>query len=176
MVDPEPVSERPPIRPEDVPGGSAAGAERAHHGGGPYMDGSKLVQQVAARQQQGTLPASNQPLMHCKCERCGHPFTTKRVFGLAYCIADDPPFVGEGRGCGWMLFTIPTRDPENGDTLALVDCQVNAETGLGSRKQQSAGFLMYAEQLNRRGLVKKAFDLEQGKMGRQIKTPAEVGL
>lgn len=171
------MTERPPIQPHEIPGGNAAGAEIAHHGGGPFQDGSTLIQPIEARRAIRALPASNRQMMRVTCPRCALPFVTVREYRPLYCVADEPPYIGEGRGCGWLLMVLPKPGIlEDGDAIALVDCEVNADTGMGSRSQQRRGLEAFAEQVNRRGLVKKVFDLTTGGTGFEIRSCEELGI
>lgn len=170
------MSERPPIKPEEVPGGGA------------FADGMALLDQAKAKRARGLLPPvalanerqlppSNAPTMRVKCPKCGVEFVTRREFRPVFCVKDEPPYVGDGRGCGWMLFCEPLAgQPTAGKAHALVDCKVSAETGRGSGKARSQGFQMFAEEMNRRGLVKAAFAMDTGHMGFVTASVKELGL
>jgi hypothetical protein len=166
------MSDRPPIRPEDVPGG------------GPAFDGAKLLQKAKQKRaleapvmaSSKALPPSNAPTMRVECPKCGVKFITRREFRPVFCVADTKPAVGDGRGCGWMLFVEPlSGQPEAGKAHALIDLKVQPD-GMGSRAAQSKGFVMFAEEMNRRGLVRDAFDLDSGSMGVRLASVKELGL
>lgn len=171
------MSERPAIPAEAIPGGDKAGAEHAHHGGGAFFDGSTLVKPIEARRATRALPPSNRAMMRVTCPKCQLEVVTQREFRPLFCVSETPPYIGPGRGCGWFLMVLPRAgDKETGDCEALVDCEVNAETGMGSGRQRQRGFEAFAEQMNRRGLVKKVFDLTSGETGFELRTCEELGI
>ena len=76
-------------------------------------------------------------LMGLTCPKCQTLFRHPVKAGLAFCKADDPPWFGPGRGCGWILAIFPPhRGGTRGRAEALMDCnrhfrpdRVNPDTG-----------------------------------------------
>jgi hypothetical protein len=93
-------------------------------------------------------------LMSLECPKCRLRFKAPREYAMAICRADSPPYVGEGRGCGWMLALEPLAGkPDQGFAFATVDMKLNPETGRHDPKLYAKGFYMIIENWTTRGLA-----------------------
>lgn len=70
-------------------------------------------------------------LMDVVCPRCGYASACPREYKIVMCMADEAPFVGEYRGCGWMLMAEPPFYPRNrrAKVSAVIDCKIDRGTG-----------------------------------------------
>jgi hypothetical protein len=66
---------------------------------------------------------AEQDVMGITCPNCRTLARHPRKVGLLFCKAEDPPFFGEGRGCGWLLAVFPPSGAgTRGRAEAIMDC------------------------------------------------------
>jgi hypothetical protein len=60
---------------------------------------------------------------------------------MALCMADEPPFVGDNRGCGWMLQLEPPRGyGSHAKANLIMDCHPDPATGRLPDPRTSSGW------------------------------------
>lgn len=135
-----------------------------------YSPGAQLWAPPGVREQVQRQEARRQ-LMDVVCPRCGYQSGSPRKYAIVMCMADEAPFTGENRGCGWMLAAEPPFYPANrrAKVHAVIDCKIDRATGFspGDKVVQMhpvmrvvpgllrrKGYQMIREDWERRGLVK----------------------
>jgi hypothetical protein len=74
-------------------------------------------------------PPPRRTAMTLKCPKCGKEFGAPKEYHIAICVADAPPFVGDGRGCGWLLQLEPPHSHgTHGKANAIMDCKPDPAT------------------------------------------------
>ncbi len=100
-------------------------------------------------------PRRERGLMNLECPRCKVQFAAPKEYAMAICRAEKPPFIGDHRGCGWLLgLEPPFSSGSKGRAFAVIDMHINPETGRHDPKLYVQGFKMIAEEWTRRGLAK----------------------
>jgi hypothetical protein len=96
------------------------------------------------------------------CPRCSMRYHTRNRYTPSICAADKPPYVGQGRGCGWMLAV----EPGLGGILkasAVMDVKVDPTTGKPDQKLASEALVKIMQDWQARGIGKLEVDRMNGR-------------
>jgi len=116
-----------------------------------------------------------QKLMALICPKCKLSFSAPKEYAMAICEADEPPFVGDGRGCGWLLgLEPPYASGSHGRAFAVIDMKIDPATGRHDKQLYVEGWRRIVEHWENRGLAKRETDSEGKVIGIRMPTVADL--
>jgi hypothetical protein len=127
-----------------------------------YSSGSKLVLP-------GAPPKPKNETMSIECPKCKHRSSAPISRNPMICMADSPPHVGEGRGCGWLLGLDLPQNPESriGRAFAVIDLKLGRISEEESRQLMYKGFRMVTNHWVESGKLKLITDDEGRVVGKE---------
>lgn len=106
--------------------------------------------------------------MEIECPKCKHLSSAPVSRNPMICMADTPPHVGEGRGCGWLLgLDLPINGSKRGRAFAVIDLKLGRISEAESKQLMYKGFRMVTNHWIESGKLRLIIDDDGRVVGKE---------